>query len=264
MSSKPPETVDAPRSPREVKVDVNLKGTLQKLGGSRCDDWNNLVATQAIDTLSLRGGSDYADQHIDGALTALMCLKPKDELEGMLLVQMFGAHHAAMECYRRAMIPTQGIPAYAESLNQANKLSRTFAALLEALNRHRGKGSNQKVEVKHVHVHRGGQAVVGVVESTPGGGRAISEEQPYGLGHTSQREVWSEDAAGDGMPMPGDAERPLSDTRRPVPRGAKGQPKCPEARTLLSGSRRAPKGDIRATSGGPRGPGRGRKLNGQG
>jgi hypothetical protein len=39
--------------------------------------------------------------------------------------------------------------------------------LLDALNRHRGKGA-QKITVEHVHVHSGGQAVVGIVE-TPGG-----------------------------------------------------------------------------------------------
>jgi hypothetical protein len=55
-----------------------------------------------------------------------------------------------------------------ENLSQANKLSRTYATLLEALNRHRGKGQ-QKVTVEHVHVHSGGQAVVGMVE-TPGEG----------------------------------------------------------------------------------------------
>ena len=36
-----------------------------------------------------------------------------------------------------------------ESLAQANKLSRTYAILLDALNRHRGKGQ-QKVTVEHV------------------------------------------------------------------------------------------------------------------
>ena len=56
-----------------------------------------------------------------------------------------------------------------DNLSQANKLSRTYAVLLDALNRHRGKGGQQKVTVEHVHVHAGGQAVVGVVES-PGGG----------------------------------------------------------------------------------------------
>ena len=41
-----------------------------------------------------------------------------------------------------------------------------FLWVYSALNRHRGKGQ-QKVTVEHVHVHAGGQAVVGIVE-TPG------------------------------------------------------------------------------------------------
>lgn len=90
------------------------------------------------------------------------------QFEGMLTAQMVAVQNAAMECYKRAMAPGQSFAWHQESLNQANKLSRTFATLLEALNRHRGKGQ-QKVTVEHVHVYCGGQAVVGNVES-PGGG----------------------------------------------------------------------------------------------
>jgi hypothetical protein len=72
-----------------------------------------------------------------------------------------------MECYRRAMLGEQTFEGRRENLAQANKLSRTYAALLEALNRHRGKGQ-QKVTVEHVHVHAGGKAVVGMV-ATPDG-----------------------------------------------------------------------------------------------
>jgi hypothetical protein len=72
-----------------------------------------------------------------------------------------------MECYRRAMIGEQTFEGRSENLNQANKLSRTYAVLLDALNRHRGKGQ-QHVTVKHVHVHEGGQAIVGHVEATGG------------------------------------------------------------------------------------------------
>src|SRR6266436_600241 len=63
-----------------------------------------------------------------------------------------------------------------ENLSQANKLSRTYAVLLDALNRHRGKGQ-QKVTVEHVHVHSGGQAIVGMVETPGGGDRPKAEEQ---------------------------------------------------------------------------------------
>ena len=76
------------------------------------------------------------------------------------------------------MIPEQTFEGRRENLNQANKLSRTYGALLETLNRHRGKGQ-QKVTVEHVHVHAGGQAVVGLVEDAGGGDRKKSETQPH-------------------------------------------------------------------------------------
>src|SRR5437764_266135 len=78
-----------------------------------------------------------------------------------------------------------------ENLSQANKLSRTFAKLLEALNRHRGKGQ-QKVTVEHVHVHSGGQAVVGIVEPPGGGHRGKSEDQPHAkqIAHAPQPAMW--------------------------------------------------------------------------
>jgi hypothetical protein len=83
----------------------------------------------------------------------------------MMAAQLIAAHNAAMECYRRAMLgEQQSFEGRRENLAQANKLSRTYAVLLEALNRHRGKGQ-QKVTVEHVHVHAGGQAVVGVVDN---------------------------------------------------------------------------------------------------
>jgi hypothetical protein len=47
-----------------------------------------------------------------------------------------------------------------------------LGTLLEALNRHRGKGQ-QKVTVEHVYVHKGGQAIGGNVEG--GGVRTKSE-----------------------------------------------------------------------------------------
>jgi hypothetical protein len=56
------------------------------------------------------------------------------------------------------------------------KLLRTYTAQLEALQRYRGKGQ-QKVTVEHVHVHSGGQAIVGAV--TGGSGvQTKSKEQP--------------------------------------------------------------------------------------
>ena len=134
----------------------------------------------------------------------------------MMAAQLIAAHNAAMECYRRAMIGEQTFEGRRENLAQANKLSRTFATLLEALGRHRGKGQ-QKVTVEHVHVYQGGQAVVGVV--TPGGGdRQRLEEQPHAkeIAHAPQPEVWSADKTREPVPVPRDDERSLPDARRNV------------------------------------------------
>ena len=112
-----------------------------------------------------------------------------------------------------------------ENLAQANKLCRTYARLLEALNRHRGKGQ-QKVTVEHVHVlHSRGQAVVGVVESPGGGDRTKLEDRCHGtqIGYAPQSEMWSslpDDRAA--MPERSDGEFPLQDARWNKSGGAEG------------------------------------------
>ena len=126
-----------------------------------------------------------------------------------------------MECYRRAMLDEQTFEGRHENLSQANKLSRTYAALLDALNRYRGKGQ-QKVTVEHVHVHAGGQAVVGTVEAPGGGDRGKSEDQPHAkqIAHAPQPAMWSADEEREPVPVTGDAERPLPDARRTIARRA--------------------------------------------
>jgi hypothetical protein len=66
----------------------------------------------------------------------------------------------------------------------AASASRTFIELLSALDRKRGKGGQQKVTVEHVHVHQGGQAIVGNVQggdtgvvTKPAPPLAIGQEQ---------------------------------------------------------------------------------------
>src|SRR5215213_10755978 len=158
----------------QVRHPSDETGDLKFLGGSASDDFNTILANQVTNALWLaRADEDERQKRMSAAVAGLAGIAPKDELEGMLGAQLIAAHSAAMECYRRAMIPEQPFEGWREALTQANKLSRTYAALLEALNRHRGKG-HQKVTVEHVHVHQGGQAIVGAVEA---GGGVLSEKQ---------------------------------------------------------------------------------------
>lgn len=133
----------AKAEPKTVVADdpEDRKGRLKSIGGSQSDHWNNILANQTVQALWLKH-SDPAtrDKQYSATVAALIGLGPKDELEGMMAAQLIAAHNAAVECYRRAMIGEQTFEGRRENLAQANKLSRTYATLLEALNRHRGKG----------------------------------------------------------------------------------------------------------------------------
>jgi len=133
-----------------------------------------------------------------------------------MAAQLVAAHNATMECYRRAMLPEQTSDGRSENLNQANKLSRTYVVLLDALNRHRGKGQ-QNVTVEHVHVHSGGQAVVGMVGAR---GNPKLEDQPHAkqIAYAPQPPMWSADKKREPVPVARDAERPVPTARRKVAR----------------------------------------------
>ena len=214
------KTAKKTKPPTVVANPEDAEGKLKKIGGSRSDDWNRILANQTVQTLWL-GHSDpeTQDKQLSATLAALVGIGPQDELEGMMAAQLIAAHNAAMECYRRAMLDEQTLEGRRENLAQANKLSRTYATLVEALNRHRGKGQ-QKVTVEHVHVHPGGQAIVGVVEPAGGGDRAKSEEQPHAkqIAHASELPMRCEDPARETVPLAGNAERPLPPARRAVTR----------------------------------------------
>ena len=199
------------------------KGKLKGIGGSQSDKWNHTLVEQVLETLRIPHESKREELY-RATVAALMGIAPRDELEGMMATQLIAAHQATMECYRLAMIGEQTFEGWRESLNQANKLSRTWATLLDALNKHRGKGQ-QKVTVEHVHVHAGGQAVVGNVGRPGGGGGGKSEEQPHAKQSSDALEpaLRCPDTEGGTLPITCDGERPMSDARGSFARRAERQ-----------------------------------------
>lgn len=194
------------------------KGALKAIGGSRSDDFNKVLVNQAVQTLwTKHSDKEGIDRQYQAVIASLMGITPKDELEGMLAAQLVATHAASMECYRRAMLNEQSFEGRKENLTQANKLARTYTTLLEALNRHRGKGQ-QKVTVEHVHVHAGGQAIVGSVEQ---GGGVARRDEPHerAITHAPQCPLWSKDEKRSAVPVSSDAEREVSDARGPIPGG---------------------------------------------
>lgn len=99
--------------------------------------------------------------------TALLAgIGPRDELEGMLAVQMIAAHNLALSMARRAL-KTERVDFLATYANLSTKLMNAYTRQVETLARLRGQTGQQTVRVEHVTVEAGGQAVVGSV--TTGG-----------------------------------------------------------------------------------------------
>ncbi len=109
------------------------------------------------------------DQILNLALQQMDSLKPQSHLESMLIGQMMQVNEAVAKCMTLAFLKEQTFAGKELNANLAIKFHRTFVSQIEALQKLRGKGG-QKVTVEHVHVHEGGQAIVGNVNHAPGGG----------------------------------------------------------------------------------------------
>jgi hypothetical protein len=115
--------------------------------------------------------SEPVDQAlINQALALVQNLGPTDATEAMLVVMLVAAEHAAMDVMRRAAHPAQSAAGRQSYTTLSLKAMRTFAQLQEALNHGCGKGVTQRVIVERVTVEAGGQAVVGAIARTGGGG----------------------------------------------------------------------------------------------
>ena len=90
----------------------------------------------------------------------LLDIKPQDALEGMLAVQMIATHNMAIEMSHRAIDHEKSSEVSEMFINKAAKLMRLFTAQVDTLQKKRNKG-NQTIQVQHVNVEAGGQAVVG-------------------------------------------------------------------------------------------------------
>jgi hypothetical protein len=211
---------DTPKVATVGPVDPGAGWMLTDTMGSRSSGFVNSKTIQLLN-LSRRDDESKSDD-LNEALAFVAAIEPRNEAETALAMQMYGCQQMAYEMMahakRASMIPQ--LQAYG---NLANKFMRTFAALNESLSRTR-RGGEQVV--RHIHVNAQ-QAIV--AETVNYGGRAHgrSDEQPYGAADAgmlgASGALPSPDPLGNGVPIPCNAERALSPSRREVSGGAEGQ-----------------------------------------
>jgi len=112
-------------------------------------------------------GKELDERGVNFMLATIKAIAPKDEVEAMLAAQMAAVHMATMTFARR-LAHVDNVAQQDSAERAFNKLARTFAVQLEALNRYRT-GGEQRVTVQHVTVNEGGQAIVGAVTPAAGG-----------------------------------------------------------------------------------------------
>jgi hypothetical protein len=172
-----PDLPVAPDAAGDDPSDLMKRLSKSGLAGSKCSYFTQHLMNQLVPTLPSFGPRGKTE-NIVMAVSVLADIGPRSVLEGMLASQMVAVHAAAMETLRRANLAEQTFEARAMNLAQASKLTRSYVALLEALDRHRGKGQPQVVRVERVTVEAGGQAIVGAVSQRGGGSASGNDEQP--------------------------------------------------------------------------------------
>jgi hypothetical protein len=174
---KPPHvSMKANKDDGTVRVELGPKhndhdgwgARIQDALGTRSADFANTEVERMLAAMQPRDGVPTEAQ-LNAALAVVHSAQPRNEIEAMLASQMAVTHALAMDMLGRTkQSPT--VPYMETCANLATKLQRTFVAQVEALSKLR-RGGEQKVTVEHVHVHAGGQAIVGAVaQAAPTGG----------------------------------------------------------------------------------------------
>jgi hypothetical protein len=164
----------------------------------------------------------------NAALAVIDGVRPHDEIEAMLAAHMAVTNIVLLELVARTRgsiaghrYEGNGIKRLDVLGNLTNKFMRTYTMQVEALARKRRKG-DQNIRVEHVHVHTGGQAIVGNVSHRGGRGLTKNDQQPYEGGQEKPTtraiskcpSVRSADQARETLPVASDEKRALSIARR--------------------------------------------------
>ncbi len=170
------ETSTPVKKSRE-RLEKDVGDTLRKVCGVKTAEMAHALASQ-VAQLQVWTRSDPARrvQTLTRATCLLGEIGPKTGPEALLAVQMIGVHEAATTFLRRANVDGQTIDGTDRNVLRATRLMRLFTEQLDAMARLKGRTSQQKVTVEHVHVHDGGQAIVGAVNAIKP--RPLKEHHP--------------------------------------------------------------------------------------
>jgi hypothetical protein len=174
--------------------------------GTTSPDFINVAISQMLEAMRGRGKAAPGQAEINAALAFISGIEPANEVEAALAAQMAVTNGMALELLGRTR-REEYVTQLEASGGLAVKLLRTFTLQAETLAKLR-RGGGQTVRVEHVHVHAGGQAIVGNV--SPGGGASLkSEDQPHAKQDSVQPALAHADAPFDPLRSANPQSEPL-------------------------------------------------------
>ncbi len=171
MSAKAPKKADrrivAVKKKTRKQLASDLAVTTREVTGTHSYDVADRIIHQVAYALVWPKPKD-TDDLIIGGVRAIAEMAPQNATEAMLAAQMIAANEAALMFVRLATLENQNTEAIDANVLRATRLMRVFNEQIEAMQKLKGKAGQQKVTVEHVHVHQGGQAIVGAVSTAKG------------------------------------------------------------------------------------------------
>ena len=168
-----PQTAVTSAETREQQIDALIKKFPCATGACTNEIADRIVIQVASALVWPEAKPNEPDEQLLAkTVAAITEMAPQNATEAMLATQMIAVHEAALMFLYRG-VRSQYHDACDVDVQRATRLMRVFGEQLGAMQRLKGKAGQQKVTVEHVHVHQGGQAIVGSVtarEQRGGGG----------------------------------------------------------------------------------------------
>lgn len=161
---------------KEVAIDLYDARMLNTTGAANSTVGMQLFNNLAQAMLPANASVEQISNQMGTVAQLMQAFAPQDEYEGQLISQLVILHEHSMEWLGKAM-RTERVDFANVYLNGASKLLTRHHETLDTLLKYRRRGE-QRMTVEHVHVHNGGQAIVGTV-TTGGGMNQKFKEGPH-------------------------------------------------------------------------------------
>ena len=153
-------------------LESHRKRLREAFGNTVSGEFVEVLLGKLLEALRPAALESLEESTVNAALAIIDSMHPQSELEALLAVQIIAAGFSGLRLLRQSQqhMTQDYIDVYG---NYAIKLLRLQGEMIQTFERYR-RGNKQTVEVRHVHIHSGGQGVVGIInppDDREGGGQ---------------------------------------------------------------------------------------------